>query len=188
MMQRDDCFRVLNQQRGHEVVVVTTMAAAAPWQRISQSNLDFPSVNSAMAHAADFAYGLALAQPQRQVWVLNGDGSMLMSLGTLVTISQTPAPNLVLFVLQNDSYEVTGNQPIPGAGKVSMKQMASGAGFPHVHEFEDSKSLAEQLPKVLNKQGPIFINLRLAAGQESPPNLDRPLSELSAELRTTLQQ
>ena len=188
MMKRDDCFSVLNKQRGRDVVVVTTMAAAAPWTRVSQSELDFPSVNSAMGHAADFAYGLALAQPQRQIWVLNGDGSMLMSLGTLVTISQTPAPNLVLYVLQNDSYEVTGNQPIPGAGKISMKQMALGAGFPQVHEFKDLETLAKRLPEVLRERGPIFINLRLAPGQESPPNLDCPLSELSAELRAALQQ
>jgi len=62
------------------------MGSAAPWSRISNSPLDFYSVGSAMGHAADFAMGITLAQPNRPVWVLNGDGSMLMCLETLVTI------------------------------------------------------------------------------------------------------
>lgn len=92
MMTRDECLSELIRLRGKEVVVVTTMGSAAPWSQLSDSPLDLPSVGSAMGHAADLAMGLALAQPQRQVWVLNGDGSMLMSLGTLVTVSQTPPP------------------------------------------------------------------------------------------------
>ena len=167
-------------------IVVTTMAAVAPWARLSRTLLDFPSAGSAMGHAADFAMGVALAQPSRQVWVLNGDGSMLMSLGTLVTICQTPTPNLVLFVLQNDCFEVTGNQPIPGAGKISMVRMAQGAGFPHVHEFHDASNLAESLPEILRNSGPIFVNLQIAAGHEPPPKLDCSLRVPAAELREVL--
>ena len=141
-----------------------------------------------MAHAADFALGLALAQPQRRVWVLNGDGSMLMNLGTLVTICQTPAPNLVLFVLQNNTFEVTGNQPIPGAGLISMVQLARGAGFPEAHEFDCPRELAHQLPAILTETGPTFINLRIETGREPPPKLDCPLREPIAELRKALQR
>lgn len=140
-----------------------------------------------MGHAADFGMGLALAQPNRQVWVLNGDGSMLMSLGTLVTIVQTPPPNLVLFVLENNTYEVTGNQPIPGAGRFSMVTMARGAGLEQVHEFDCPQTMARQLPAVLLEQGPIFISLRIVPGQEPAPSLDRPLRETSAQLRASLQ-
>ena len=80
MMQREECLEILQRLRDDRTVVVTTMAAVGPWARISQSALDFPSANSAMGHASDFAMGIALAQPSRQVWVLNGDASMLMNL------------------------------------------------------------------------------------------------------------
>ena len=186
MMNRDACLTVLESLRGDKVVV-TTMGAAAPWARLSNSDLDFPSVGSAMGHAADFAMGLALAQPQRQVWVLNGDGSMLMSLGTLVTIRQTPPANLVLFVLENNTYEVTGNQPIPGAGQISLVQMAKGAGFAQVHRFDCTEIMSESLPSILNEPGPTFVALRVEPGQEPPPKLDRPLREISAEFRKALQ-
>jgi thiamine pyrophosphate-dependent acetolactate synthase large subunit-like protein len=183
MMTRDECLAELNRLRGKEVAVVTTMGSAAPWSRMSDSLLDLPSVGSAMGHAADLAMGLALAQPRRQVWVFNGDGSMLMSLGTLVTVSQTPPPNLVLFVMQNDTYEVTGNQLIPGAGKISMTAMAQGAGLSKVYEFDYTQDMARELPGILAQSGPIFVNLRIETGQELPPNLDRPLREVVSGFR-----
>jgi len=185
-MNREECLRVLHHFRGPSTVVVTTMGAVAPWARLSNSALDFPSAGSAMAHAADFAMGLALAQPDRPVWVFNGDGSMLMSLGTLVTICQTPPANLVLFVLQNDTYEVTGNQPIPGAGRISMVRMAEAAGFIHAFEFQNPQDMEARLPTVLALTGPIFINLRLAPGSEAPPKLDCPLREPATQLREAL--
>ena len=63
-------------------VVVTTMSVTRPWGRLSSHDLDFASADSAMGHAADLALGIALARPDRTVVCLNGDGSMLMSLGT----------------------------------------------------------------------------------------------------------
>ena len=86
-------------------VVVTTMSVVRPWGRLSSHPLDFASADSAMGHAADFALGIALAQPQRRVLCLNGDGSMLMTLGTLVTAATARASNLVVFVIDNGTYE-----------------------------------------------------------------------------------
>ncbi|MDP6449859.1 MAG: thiamine pyrophosphate-dependent enzyme [Lentisphaeria bacterium] len=186
MMNRNQCLAVLSRIRSNDTVVVTTMGSAAPWSRLSESELDFASVSSAMAHAADFALGLALAQPQRPVWVLNGDGSMLMSLGTLVTICQTPPPNLVLFVLHNDTYEVTGNQPVPGAGRIDMVQLARGAGFAQVGEFCSDETMARTLPDMLAEPGPWFINLRIETGAEPAPSLDRPLFDCARALRNAL--
>jgi thiamine pyrophosphate-dependent acetolactate synthase large subunit-like protein len=186
MMNRHQCLTVLSRIRGDDVVVVTTMGSAAPWSQLSDSELDFASVSSAMAHAADFAMGLALAQPHRPVWVLNGDGSMLMSLGTVVTICQTPPPNLVLFVVQNDTYEVTGNQPIPGSGMIDMTQLARGAGFARVHEFHCADAMARTLPDILAEPGPLFINLRIETGDEPAPSLDRPLRDCAHTLRNSL--
>ena len=186
MMKREECLRVIREHRQDDIVVVTTMASVAPWSRISNSALDFPSCASAMGHAADFAMGIALAQPQRQVWALNGDGSMLMNLGTLVTIAQSPPANLVLFVFQNDTFEVTGNQPIPGAGRVSMTDFARGAGLSNVHEFDCPRTLSRELPQILESAGPAFVNLKIEAGQEPPPSLDGPLRDAVADLRKAL--
>jgi thiamine pyrophosphate-dependent acetolactate synthase large subunit-like protein len=167
-------------------MVVSTMGSAAPWSEISGMELDFPSVGSAMGHAADFAMGLALAKPDFKVWVLNGDGSMLMNLGTLVTICQTPPPNLVLFVLQNNTFEVTGNQPIPGAGTISFPDLARASGFEFVYEFEKVAALRGELGRALEAPGPLFICLHIVPGNEPAPKLDCLLRGPVAGLRKAL--
>ena len=111
-------------------VVVTTMSTVRPWGRLSNHPLDFASADSAMGHAADFALGIALASPDRRVVCFNGDGSMLMSLGTLATITGAGASNLILFVVDNGCFEITGHQPVAGAVDYGLAAVA--AGFPSV--------------------------------------------------------
>jgi thiamine pyrophosphate-dependent acetolactate synthase large subunit-like protein len=180
---RDDVLRPLARLRG-EAVVVTTMGAVRPWARLSEHALDFASADSAMGHAADFALGIALAQPARKVICLNGDGSMLMSLGTLVTIVASGAANLVLFVLQNDRYEVTGNQPVPGAGRVDYSAMARAAGFPRAHTFANSLAYEAALPSILDGTGPVCVTVKVDPGTETP--LGRGPEQAAVYLRPSL--
>jgi len=182
-MTKDDVLRPLARRRG-DAVVVTTMGAVRPWAALSDHPLDFASADSAMGHAADFALGVALAQPRRQVICLNGDGSMLMTLGTLVTIVAAGARNLMLFVLQNDTYEVTGNQPVPGAGRVDFAGMARAAGFPRVHAFADAAAYAAALPSILEGAGPVCVTVKVEPGAEGP--LGRGPEEGAVYLRSSL--
>jgi Thiamine pyrophosphate-requiring enzymes [acetolactate synthase, pyruvate dehydrogenase (cytochrome), glyoxylate carboligase, phosphonopyruvate decarboxylase] len=87
-------------RRRADQIVISAMSLVRAWGRLSKHELDFAFADSAMGHAQSLALGLALAQPQRRVWCLNGDGSMLMSLGSLVTIAQCRARNLIVFVAQ----------------------------------------------------------------------------------------
>jgi thiamine pyrophosphate-dependent acetolactate synthase large subunit-like protein len=183
MMTRDEALLSLAQLRG-DAVVVTTMATVRPWAKVSNSPLDFASADSAMGHAADFALGLALAQPQRRVICLNGDGSMLMSLGTLVTVVASGATNLALFVFENGTYEITGNQPIPGAGRVDLAGMARSAGIARVHHFEEHAAYEATLPSILEGSGPVWVTVRVERGTETP--LGRGPEQMAAYLRPSL--
>jgi thiamine pyrophosphate-dependent acetolactate synthase large subunit-like protein len=194
VLSKDELLAPLARLRG-ERVVVTTMGLVRPWARHSQTPLDFASADSAMAHAADFALGVALARPERQVLCLNGDGSMLMSLGTLVTIVDSGARNLVLFVAENGTYEVTGNQPVPGAGRVDFVAMARAAGFARAQRFEDAAAYASALPGLLEGSGPVFVAVAVEPGSEGPlgrgpgqsaPYLQPSLADSVRELRRAL--
>ena len=134
-----------------------------------------------MGHAADLAVGIALARPERKVVCLNGDGSMLMTLGTLVTAMENGATNLVLFVIQNDTYEITGNQPIPGARRVDFPAMARAAGFAHAFGFDDAAAYAAELPRILKLPGPTLVGLAVEPGSEAP--LGRQGKETAAYLQ-----
>lgn len=167
MLTKQQLLEPLAQLRS-TAVVVTCMSVTRPWGRSSSSELDFASADSAMGHTADLALGIALAQPQRKVICLNGDGSMLMTLGTMATVVNARATNFVLFVIQNDSYELTGNQPIPAAGHIDFTQLARGAGFEQVHHFENPDDYEQQLPAVLAEEGPVFVVVRVEKGAEGP--------------------
>ncbi len=157
----------LARRRTNEVVV-TTMSAVRPWACYSDSDLDFASADSAMGHAADLALGIALARPDRRVICLNGDGSMLMTLGTLATIVGSGVTNLVLFVVDNGGFEITGHQPLADGGRVGFANLAQAAGFPHVYYFDHGGDYAEALDNVLESDGPAFVHAVVRKGAEGP--------------------
>jgi thiamine pyrophosphate-dependent acetolactate synthase large subunit-like protein len=168
MLDKKDCLRAIARCRTDEIVI-TTMGVVRPWAEFSSSDLDFASVGSGMGHAADFGLGLALARPDKRVIVLNGDGSMLMSLGTLATVIDSGARNIVIMVVENGTYEVTGNQPIPGAGIVNLTAIAKGSGFRKVYELNEIEELEKSLPIILKEDGPVFVNLKISPENEPPP-------------------
>jgi thiamine pyrophosphate-dependent acetolactate synthase large subunit-like protein len=183
MLTRAELLEPLARHRTDEVVV-TTMSVTRPWGRYSHHDLDFASADSAMGHAADLALGIALAQPERKVVCLNGDGSMLMSLGTLAIAAGTAASNFVLFVVDNGSFEITGHQPVAGAGRVDFAAMARAAGFANVSRFEEAGPYTAAVPDLLRASGPAFVHVLVEKGGEGP--ISRSASEQARYLQTSL--
>ncbi len=183
MLTKDELLVPLARLRTDEVVV-TCMSATRPWGKLSDHALDFASADSAMGHTADLALGIALAQPSRRVLCLNGDGSMLMTLGTLATVVGSDATNFILFVLENGTYEITGNQPIPGAGRVDFAGLARAAGFPRVYSFKRAEDYRAALPEILEGEGPVFVGVEMEPGTEGP--ISRSDREEARYLKTSL--
>src|SRR5207249_10480610 len=129
-----DALAVLAEHRG-ERVVITTMASIGIWPSFSDSPLDFSYIPSAMSQAPALGLGLALAHPERGVIVVNGDGSMLMNLGSLVTLANQPA-QVYLVIIDNGIYEVTGGQPTAGTGHTDFAALARAAGIGRVYTFD----------------------------------------------------
>ncbi|MBT3324717.1 MAG: hypothetical protein HN396_00550 [Gemmatimonadales bacterium] len=183
MLTRAQLLGPLAEHRTNEVVV-TTMSVTRPWGRVSDHDLDFASADSAMGHAADLALGVALARPDRQVICLNGDGSMLMTLGTLATAVGAQATNFVLVVVDNGTYEITGNQPVAASAIIDHAAMARASGWTNVHTFADAREYAVQLPAILAAAGPTFIHALVAPGTEGP--ISRSSAEEARYLKVSL--
>ena len=143
-------------------VVVTTMSVVRPWGRLSDSDLDFASADSAMGHAADLALGIALARPERRVVCLNGDGSMLMCLGTLATAVEVGASNYILVVSDNGEYEITGHQAVAARDRIDYAGLAEAAGF------RDVRRWAADVPELLTSLGPTFVHAVVEPGSQGP--------------------
>jgi thiamine pyrophosphate-dependent acetolactate synthase large subunit-like protein len=185
-MKKEAALAVIAAARGPRDIVVTTMGVTMPWARISQSPWDYHSVDAAMGHAADLALGIALARPDRRVICLNGDGSMLMCLETLVTAAECAPANYVLVVFANRTYEVTGNQPVPGAKSADFVGLARAAGFRQAHGFADETALAAGWPRLPAATGPVFVSLEVEPGREPAPTRKLPPEQDCVRIRTLL--
>lgn len=185
MMTHREALEVVAAHRG-ERVVITTMGSVAIWPQLSDSPLDFAFIPSAMGHGPDLGLGLALAQPEHGVIVLNGDGCMLMNLGSLVTIANYPT-NLFLMIIDNELYEVTGGQPTAGAGHTDFAAVARAAGITRVYAFKTLDAWRAGAAEALSGPGPVVIWLKVEGrlGQKTP-TAPRPMAEQIMRLRETL--
>ena len=125
--------------------------------------------------------GLALGRPDKRVIVLDGDGSLLMNLGTLVTTAEAAPKNLFHFVCENGTYEANGGHPIPGRGSVSFAGMARSAGYKSVYEFSDLKIFEQQVGAILAEQGPVFVCLKIVSSGDAGARLQPPARPACAQ-------
>jgi sulfopyruvate decarboxylase subunit beta len=158
MMKRDECFRILARHIKDQAVVAT-YSSAVDWVGVAPRPLNYTSIG-AMGLDSSHGLGLALGRPDKRVVVLQGDGSLLMNLGSLVTIGDVAPKNLVHFVAHNETYEANGGHPIPNK-KVDFAGLARSAGYAATYDFADLRMFEQQIGHVLEQQGPVFATLHV---------------------------
>lgn len=181
MINNTDAVKLLDSKRDDSVFVATMNANNVGFGLPSvttNEQLDFP-ISGAMGKASSVGLGLALAQPGRKIMVMDGDGSLLMNLGTLVTLSNKAPKNMYHFLFDNGVYAVTGGQPVPGADRVQWEDMAKSAGYAATFSFDNLEDLTTGIDQVLASKGPVFIHLSITPEIENTPVADRPRASRS---------
>jgi sulfopyruvate decarboxylase subunit beta len=171
MMKRDEMLKAFARQRKDEIVVAVYMAAQEI-THISPNDLNY-TFTGAMGQGSSHALGLALGCPDRRVIVFDGDGSLLMNLGSLVTIANQAPKNLVHCLCENGTYETNGAVPIPRAGQIRFTDLAKTAGYRNTYELSDIAEWERELPRILKEEGPIFVDLKVEPGEAYPENFAR---------------
>src|SRR5438552_18464034 len=122
-MRRRDAIAALVAQRAGAITITTEQAIGAWRAAVPEPPNEIPDhldIVGCMGAASTIGLGIALAQPARKVIVVDGDGSLLMQLGSLVTIAGSAPENLFHFVFENGVYETSGCQPLPGEGRFDL--------------------------------------------------------------------
>ena len=114
-----------------------------------------------MGLACPIALGVALAQPKRRVIALEGDGSLLMQLGSLTTIAMLKPANLTIVVMDNSAYQITGAQPTTTAHGADLAAIARGAGLENSSWADDEADFEQLLDAALAEAGPNLIAARI---------------------------
>jgi len=173
-----DVIALLHASRRDEDVVISSMGSAREWMALGPLHeRDLVFVPSAMGHATSVGLGLALAQPDRRIIVLSGDGSLMMNLGTLITIGAQAPENLVVVIFVNGVYEVTGAQPTPATtargNTADIPAIVHGCGIRSLFHWSRIDDVRAGLDDALNATGPTVIVLDVmpvpgARGPRSP--------------------
>ena len=166
MIDQVDLMAVVEKHRG-DAVVIPIFRAERGWEEVSQTP-ERDTVTNPMGKGSSFALGIALSHPDVKVILFDGDGSLKMNLGSLVTIANQQPRNLYHFVLDNGLYATTGGQPVPGNDRASFSEMAKAAGYAASYDFDDLEEFATQAETVLNQAGPVMVCVKTV------PNIRQP--------------
>jgi thiamine pyrophosphate-dependent acetolactate synthase large subunit-like protein len=120
------------------------------WYMLGSMGLAFP-----------IALGVALAQPNRRVFGLEGDGSLLMQLGTLSTIAMLAPKNLTMVVMDNGIYQITGAQPTPASALADLVAIAVASGLSNSSWAADEEDFERLIDQSLAAEGPTLIGVRI---------------------------
>ena len=107
------------------------------------------------------ALGVAIAQPERRVIGLEGDGSLLMQIGALGTIAARAPKNLVMIVWDNGAYQITGGQPSTTSTVVDLVGLAQASGLEKAFWASDEGHFDQLVDRALSEDGPFFIAARI---------------------------
>jgi thiamine pyrophosphate-dependent acetolactate synthase large subunit-like protein len=161
-LHRRDVVKTLLADRGGLLVVAGLGSTAWDCTAAGDHDLTFP-MWGAMGCAAMMGLGLALAQPQRRVLVITGDGEMLMGLGSLATIGVQRPENLAVVVIDNERYGETGMQETHTAHGVDLAAMARAAGFVSGVLLRDAAGVAALRRTIHQAAGPHFAQVKVVA-------------------------
>lgn len=131
---------------------------------------DFLTVGS-MGHASMIALGVAESKPDRRVWCLDGDGAVMMHLGSLALIGRRAPKNLVHVVVNNGAHETVGGMPVC-SGALNITALAEAAGYRRVLKAGTAESLRQALEDAAYAEGPVLLEVRCACGARK--DLGRP--------------
>lgn len=165
-MQPEDVVRVVAEMQG-DGIVVPTMTTVPAWRTTAPDALAVSCVGF-MGGASSLGLGLALAQPGRRVVVLDGDGSLLMQLGSLATIAGAAPRNLTHVVMANGVYQTSGSQGIPAQGKVDFEKLAEASGYAHAETIDNLEDFRIRWPELLTMEGPVMVQLMTSEAELTP--------------------
>ena len=166
-MKRYDCLRAIVPHFGDELVVTNLGAVRHEWQALRPHPGNYHLQNLGLT--SSMALGLALALPHRKVVAFDGDGSLLLNLGSLATMANQHPKNLIHIVFDNECYESSRGAPTATAGQADLAAIARGCGFANVITAKAVSEFEAGFLRALKSNDLYFILAKVEAGAGDVP-------------------
>lgn len=175
-LSREEVIKaIVDLQNGSELIVSTTGKTSRELfeyrEQLEHSHdRDFLTVGS-MGHASQIALGIAITKPNKEVVCIDGDGALLMHMGSMAIIGKTNPNNLIHIIINNGAHESVGGQATVGFD-IDMPQIAKSCGYAYANVVSDIGSLKSAFIDARNSNGPSLIEVRVKVGSRA--DLGRP--------------
>lgn len=174
-MMREEIIRHIVSIAGEDPIVSTTGKASRELFEIREARKeshshDFLTVGS-MGHSSSIALGVALSQPAKKIWCLDGDGAALMHMGAMALIGANKPENLVHIIINNGAHETVGGMPTV-AEQIDFVMIAKGCGYPHALRVSSPEELDLELRNAKSGHELSFIEIACSLGARA--DLGRP--------------
>ena len=185
MISSVDAVKAIEFHRG-DALVVSTSSALKDWAQISKSRELDVDLSDCMDKAPAVGLGLSLAQPDRNVLVLDCDATLRTDLAGLSTIGEAKPNNIVHFCFDDVSFSSTDGIPIHGLAGMDFTAIAKSSGYTNVYEFDDLEELYIGLEEVMRRTGPTFVLLKVVREDHEQEFPERKMVDGWAKVRETL--
>ncbi|HNX14708.1 MAG TPA: phosphonopyruvate decarboxylase [Oscillospiraceae bacterium] len=174
-MLREDIIRHIVAVSGTDPIISTTGKASRELFEIREANkqrhqYDFLTVGS-MGHSSSIALEIALQKPEKKIWCIDGDGAVLMHMGSMALMGANKPQNLVHIIINNGAHETVGGMPTV-ASQIDFGAIAKGCGYPYTVRVDNFAALDEELNKAKNRNEFSLIEVKCSIGARD--DLGRP--------------
>jgi thiamine pyrophosphate-dependent acetolactate synthase large subunit-like protein len=129
-----------------------------------------------MGQAISIGLGLAIAQPERSVVVMEGEGSVLLNMSALATIGMVAPPNLTLVIWDNEQWQITGGQQLSTATTCNLAAVAQGCGIQNSESPANADDFVQSLRFALDAPGPHALVVKIGSEPGLTPQRDDPVA------------
>ena len=169
-----------------DALVISTSFALREWSQVSERRDLDVDLSDCMDRAPAVGLGLALAQPEGKVLVLDCDSTLRTNLGGLATIGESNPENLVHFVFDDVSSSSTSGVRIKEMDNLDLAQIALSSGYAKTYEFDKLEEFLIGLEEVMHQTGPVFVRVKVFRDGIQLPFPERSMAEGWAEVRDLL--
>jgi len=174
---RKEAINIVAEKIGDQPIISANGFISRDLFEVCDKNSNFYMIGS-MGLASSIGLGLALQNPKKMIYVFDGDGNILMNLGSLTTISKLKPKNFIHIIFDNSSHESTGGQPT-STNKISIDAIAKAVNF-KVFRCNSKKNLDETFKKIKNITGPIIILMKISKSEKISGRISLPPKKIKS--------
>lgn len=174
-MVREEIIRHIISVSEEDLVISTTGKASRELFEIREANrqshkYDFLTVGS-MGHSSSIALGVAINKPDTKIWCIDGDGAVLMHMGSMAVLGACAPKNLIHVIINNGAHETVGGMPTV-ADRINLAAVAKACGYPYAVSVDNFDDLDVELLKAKNRNTMSLIEVKCSIGARD--DLGRP--------------